>query len=58
MKLGFHRDRQKGSHEHWEHPNGRVTTIPIHSNQEIGGRLYYSILKQLGVDEKRFRELA
>ena len=35
-KLGFEKVRQKGSHARWQHPDGRSTTIPIHSNAEIG----------------------
>jgi predicted RNA binding protein YcfA (HicA-like mRNA interferase family) len=58
IKLGFRKERQKGSHERWQHPDGRATTIPAHGSEAIGGRLYYAILKQLGVDEKRFKELA
>ena len=36
QKLGFVKARQKGSHARWKHPDGRVTTIPIHGNAEIG----------------------
>ena len=35
-KLGFEKVRQKGSHARWQHTDGRSTTIPIHSNAEIG----------------------
>ena len=49
--------RQKGSHAHWEHPDGRTTTIPIHPSQDIGGRMFYVVLAQLGISEARFREL-
>jgi len=48
-KLGFQKIRQKGSHARWKHPDGRATTIPIHGNSEIGGWLFYEILKQLGI---------
>lgn len=49
--------RQKGSHARWQHPDGRATTIPIHSNAEIGSWLFYEILKQLGITEKDFNQL-
>jgi predicted RNA binding protein YcfA (HicA-like mRNA interferase family) len=56
-KLGFERDRQKGSHARWKHPDGRATTIPIHGNAEIGSWLFQEILKQLGITEKEFNQL-
>ncbi|WP_448514133.1 type II toxin-antitoxin system HicA family toxin [Parathermosynechococcus lividus] len=56
-KLGFEKVRQKGSHARWRHPDGRTTTIPIHSNAEIGGWLFREILKQLGIDEDEFQRL-
>jgi len=49
--------RKKGSHEHWEHPDSRFTTIPIHANQEIGSPLYNKLLKQLGITVEEFRRL-
>ena len=55
-KLGFQKTRQKGSHARWKHPDGRATTIPVHSNSEIGGWLFYEILKQLGISEEEFRK--
>jgi predicted RNA binding protein YcfA (HicA-like mRNA interferase family) len=42
QKLGFKKVRQKVSHARWQHSDGRVTTIPIHGNAEIGGWLFYS----------------
>jgi predicted RNA binding protein YcfA (HicA-like mRNA interferase family) len=35
-QLGFLRRRQTGSHERWNHPDGRAVTIPIHGGREIG----------------------
>lgn len=56
-KLGFEKVRQKGSHTRWKHPDGRSTTIPMHSNAEIGSWLFYEILKQLGIAEEEFNQL-
>jgi predicted RNA binding protein YcfA (HicA-like mRNA interferase family) len=55
--LGFDRRRQRGSHEHWEHPDGRFVTIPVHGDTEIGGGLFFSILKQLNISLKQFQQL-
>ncbi|HNR58592.1 MAG TPA: type II toxin-antitoxin system HicA family toxin [Methanothrix sp.] len=55
--LGFRKVRQKGGHARWKHPDGRATTIPIHAKGEIGGWLFYEILKQLGISEEEFWSL-
>ena len=56
-KLGFSRSRQTGSHERWNHPDGRAVTIPIHGGKEIGPPLFNKILRQLGVSLEEFLEL-
>jgi predicted RNA binding protein YcfA (HicA-like mRNA interferase family) len=56
-RLGFAKTRQRGSHARWKHPDGRSTTIPIHSSTAIGGWMFYEILSQLGIDEEEFRKL-
>lgn len=55
-KLGFVKVRQKGSHARWKHEDGRATTIPVHSNAEIGGWLFHEILEQLGITEADFEK--
>ena len=56
-KLGFLRTRQAGSHERWNHPDGRAVTIPIHGGQEIGPPLFFKILRQLGITQEDFQNL-
>jgi len=56
-KLGFARRRQTGSHERWNHPDGRAVTIPWHDGRESGPPLFFKILRQLGVSQKRFGAL-
>jgi predicted RNA binding protein YcfA (HicA-like mRNA interferase family) len=55
--LGFVLKRQKGSHERWNHPDGRAVTIPVHGGQEIGPPLFGRILKQLGTTLEEFQKL-
>jgi len=55
--LGFARTRQTGSHERWNHPDGRAVTIPIHGGREIGPPLFFKILRQLGITLEEFQEL-
>jgi predicted RNA binding protein YcfA (HicA-like mRNA interferase family) len=56
-KLGFRLSRQTGSHERWQHPDGRATTIPVHGGEEIGPPLFHRILRQLGIDMETFARL-
>lgn len=42
---GFQTVRQKGSHVRLRHQDGRITTIPIHSGQDIGKGLLRKILR-------------
>jgi predicted RNA binding protein YcfA (HicA-like mRNA interferase family) len=55
--LGFILKRQKGSHGRWNHPDGRVTTIPVQGGEEIGPPLFNEILRQLGITLDEFRKL-
>ncbi|HET7214882.1 MAG TPA: type II toxin-antitoxin system HicA family toxin, partial [Terriglobia bacterium] len=45
-KLEFKKTRQTGSHERWNHPDGRAVTIPLHGGREIGPPLFFKILRQ------------
>jgi len=49
--------RQTGSHERWNHPDGRAVTIPVHGGREIGPPLFYKVLRQLGVSLDEFEKL-
>ena len=44
--IGFFQTRQKGSHLRLHHKDGRVTTIPIHSNKEIPKGLLRKIIRE------------
>jgi predicted RNA binding protein YcfA (HicA-like mRNA interferase family) len=56
-KLGFAKTRQTGSHERWNHPDGRAVTIPLHGGREIGPPLYFKILRQLCITQEEFLTL-
>jgi predicted RNA binding protein YcfA (HicA-like mRNA interferase family) len=57
ISLGFFLKRQTGSHEQWEHPDGRAVTIPIHAGREMGPPIFFKILHQLGVSLEQFQKL-
>ena len=56
-QLGFSPTRQTGSHERWNHPDGRTVTIPLHGGREIGPPLFFKILRQLGLTLEGFQKL-
>ena len=56
QRLGFIKNRQTGSHERWNHPDGRAVTIPLHSGREIGPPLFFKILRQLGLNLEEFKK--
>ena len=55
--LGFVLTRKTGSHERWNHPDGRAVTIPIHGGREIGPPLFFKTLRQLGISLDEFQKL-
>jgi predicted RNA binding protein YcfA (HicA-like mRNA interferase family) len=57
ISLGFLLKRTSGSHQHWEHPDGRLLTIPVHGGKEIGPPLFFRILGQLGITLEQFQRL-
>lgn len=57
LLLGFSKTRQTGSHERWNHSDGRTVTIPLHGGREIGPPLFFKILRQLGVSLEEFQKL-
>ncbi len=54
-RLGFIYSHTTGSHMIYKHPDGRRTTIPHHSGEEIGPGLLNKIIKQdLQIDREEF----
>ena len=44
--MGFEKVRQKGSHVRLRHPDGRVTTVPIHKGHDIPKGLLRKIIRE------------
>lgn len=54
-KFGFVYSHTTGSHMVYKHPDGRKTTIPHHSGEEIGPGLLNKIIKKdLGITREEF----
>jgi len=47
---GFKLLRQKGSHQRYKHPNGRVVTVPVHGKSDLKRGLLNGILNELNID--------
>lgn len=45
---GFILIRQRGSHARYKHPDGRMTSVPMHGT-ELKRATFHSILKQAGI---------
>ena len=56
-ELEFELVRQKGSHLRFAHPDGRKTTVPSHSGEDIGPKLLNKIVKDINVDKEEFEKL-
>ena len=56
-KQGFVPVRTKGSHVFLKHHDGRVTTVPVHSNETIGTGLLLKILKDCDIDKNNFMKM-
>lgn len=48
-KLGFAEVRQRGSHKQFRHPDGRVTTVPVHLGRDISPILVRRIAEEIGM---------
>ena len=46
QSLGFIVIRIKGSHHRLKHPDGRVTTIPVHNNNDLPKGLLRKIIRE------------
>ena len=49
--------RQKGSHVRLEHPDGRKTSVPIHSGENVGVGLLRKILRDINLTPNQFNSL-
>lgn len=56
-KLGFLKVHQVGSHCRYVHPDGRKTTIPVHSNEDLGKGLLLEILKQIKLTREELEKI-
>ena len=46
-RAGFSVERTRGSHVFLKHPDGRVTSVPVHSRETLGPGLLRAILRDV-----------
>lgn len=57
LKIGFKKIHQKGSHLRLIHGDGRKTTVPVHSGENIGRGLLRKILRDANLSRSQFQQL-
>ncbi|MEI7523519.1 MAG: type II toxin-antitoxin system HicA family toxin [Mariniphaga sp.] len=56
--LGFKAVRINGSHHRLKHPDGRITTVPVHKNEDLPKGLMRKIIRDdLGLELDLFIKL-
>ena len=53
-RIGFDVVRTRGSHVFLKHPDGGVTTVPVHSRETLGPGLLRSILRDVELSVEDF----
>ena len=56
-KAGFAVIRVQGSHHRLRHPDGRVTTVPVHAGETIGPGLLAHILHDCDLTHEQLEAL-
>jgi predicted RNA binding protein YcfA (HicA-like mRNA interferase family) len=54
---GFHVVRQRSSHVQMKDSNGRLATIPIHTNKDVSIGITLKILRDAEISREEFIEL-
>ena len=58
LRSGFLLVRTNGSHHRLRHPDGRVTTVPVHGNDDLPKGLLRKIVREdLGMTNDEFAAL-
>ncbi|MBI2124333.1 type II toxin-antitoxin system HicA family toxin [Candidatus Woesearchaeota archaeon] len=56
-KLGFVKIHQVGSHARYKHPDGRLTVVTVHGDEELGKGLLTEMLKQIKLSREDYDKL-
>jgi predicted RNA binding protein YcfA (HicA-like mRNA interferase family) len=56
-RAGFAVTRVKGSHHRLKHPDGRATTVPVHSGRDVPKGTLRSVLEDADLTVEELRKL-
>jgi len=56
-RLGFYRDRQKGSHSFYKHSDGRATVVPMHKGEDLSRGMLRAILRDIEITVEAYEKL-
>jgi predicted RNA binding protein YcfA (HicA-like mRNA interferase family) len=56
-RAGFVVTRVKGSHHRLKHPDGRATTVPVHSGRDVPKGTLRSVLQDVSLTVEDLRKL-
>ena len=58
LSIGFILVRVNGSHHRLKHPDGRITTVPVHKNEDLPKGLLRKIIREdLDMDLDEFLKM-
>jgi predicted RNA binding protein YcfA (HicA-like mRNA interferase family) len=56
-RAGFQVIRVRGSHHFLKHPDGRATTVPVHSGESLGLGILAAILQDIEMSAEQLIDL-
>ena len=57
FKLGFEKQRQKGSHVFYKHIDGRTTVLPFHTGKTLTRPTICTILREIKISIDEYNDL-
>ena len=49
LQLGFIKQRQKGSHAFYKHPDGRTTVLPFHTGKTLTRPTICAVIREIKI---------
>lgn len=57
LKIGFVKERQRGSHVIYRHPDGRTIPVPKHLGRDLSRPLLRRILREINMTIEEYNHL-